>query len=279
MRACRGVGVAIALGCGCSTQRLAAVGTGCQRGGDSRRAGRCPRLQVTTVAADPCLKLVETWTAHVHSNIAVPALWGDAVKGLSSLLPREDALRRGRSVTTAGAAGEPTTATTATPRRSATLSAGCFLPCRRAALGAGLPRAGGTAERRGRGCWAVGGGPGRTGRRTSARGLCKWASLRVCKLAGAIWRCADAGCGCKRVAAVRSVALAVGQGGQRRVRQRQRVGGCASWRCRARKCAGSQPHGGAQPLQRRGAAREHRVAGPGAVRRGGLRALVGNVSF
>ncbi|GLI58867.1 hypothetical protein VaNZ11_000635 [Volvox africanus] len=61
------------------------------------------RDAVATVAADPCTKLLETWTVHSHPNVAVTGLWADSLCSLGSLMPRADPLRGNAPITTAGA--------------------------------------------------------------------------------------------------------------------------------------------------------------------------------
>ncbi|GIL70377.1 hypothetical protein Vretifemale_1138 [Volvox reticuliferus] len=61
------------------------------------------RDAVATVAADPCTKLLETWTVHSHPNVAVTGLWADSLRALGSLMPRADPLRGNAPITTAGA--------------------------------------------------------------------------------------------------------------------------------------------------------------------------------
>ncbi|GLC45041.1 hypothetical protein PLESTB_001462300 [Pleodorina starrii] len=61
------------------------------------------RDAVCTVAADPCTKLLETWTVHSHANVPVSGLWADSLRSLGSLMPRADSLRGNAPITTAGA--------------------------------------------------------------------------------------------------------------------------------------------------------------------------------
>ncbi|KAG2445658.1 hypothetical protein HXX76_000267 [Chlamydomonas incerta] len=72
-------------------------------GADALRGVGRIRDVVTTVAADPCTKMLETWTVHCHPNTAVNGLWADSLRSLSSLLPRADALRGNAPISTAGA--------------------------------------------------------------------------------------------------------------------------------------------------------------------------------
>ncbi|KAG2453739.1 hypothetical protein HYH02_001950 [Chlamydomonas schloesseri] len=67
-----------------------------------RGVGRI-RDVVSSVAADPCTKMLETWTVHCHPNTAVSGLWADSLRSMGSLLPRADALRGNAPISTAGA--------------------------------------------------------------------------------------------------------------------------------------------------------------------------------
>ncbi len=55
-----------------------------------------------TVAADPCTKLLETWTAHAAPGVPAASLWPDALRRLAALAPRADTLRDNAPITTAG---------------------------------------------------------------------------------------------------------------------------------------------------------------------------------
>ncbi|EFJ50878.1 Eta tubulin [Volvox carteri f. nagariensis] len=61
------------------------------------------RDAVSTVAADPCTKLLETWTVHSHPNAAVSGMWADSLRSLGSIMPRADPLRSNAPITTSGA--------------------------------------------------------------------------------------------------------------------------------------------------------------------------------
>ncbi|KAG2493460.1 hypothetical protein HYH03_008277 [Edaphochlamys debaryana] len=61
------------------------------------------RDTVCTVAADPCTKMLETWTVHANPATAVTGLWSESVRSLNSLMPRADALRANAPISTAGA--------------------------------------------------------------------------------------------------------------------------------------------------------------------------------
>lgn len=63
-----------------------------------------PPHQVSTVAADCCLKLVETRTVFPHPSTLASSLWSDASKTLVKAFPKFDALNGNRLITTSGAA-------------------------------------------------------------------------------------------------------------------------------------------------------------------------------
>eukprot|EP00198_Chlamydomonas_reinhardtii_P013659 XP_001702996.1 eta tubulin [Chlamydomonas reinhardtii] len=72
-------------------------------GADALRSMGRIRDVVTTVGADPCTKMLETWTVHCHPNTAVNGMWADSLRSMGSLLPRADALRGNAPISTAGA--------------------------------------------------------------------------------------------------------------------------------------------------------------------------------
>ncbi|KAL6748513.1 Eta tubulin [Haematococcus lacustris] len=82
---------------------------------EARAAGGRIRDMACTVAADPCLKLLETRTVAVHANLGAQGVWRDAVKAAARLLPRYDPWQPDTPVVTVGSTQTKAAATSRPP--------------------------------------------------------------------------------------------------------------------------------------------------------------------